>query len=120
MRICIDSSALIVGLQGIDPDALEILVSIEIFPWKKLSDFIDDVLDKIEGRVELIINDRLNTLQESIECTISFYNDFLDKQNRYRQETPQQQQAEKTWIDWQRQQLQRSLASLEITPINIS
>lgn len=36
---------------------------------------------------------------------ITFYNDFLEKQNRYEQETPEQREAEKAWIDQQRQKL---------------
>lgn len=39
------------------------------------------------------------------EQAIAFYNYFLERQNRYQQETPAQRQAEKAWIDQQRQQL---------------
>lgn len=39
------------------------------------------------------------------EQAIAFYNYFLERQNRYQQETPETRQAEKAWIDQQRQQL---------------
>jgi hypothetical protein len=34
-----------------------------------------------------------------------FYNDFLEIQNRYQQETSEQRQAEKDWIENQLQEL---------------
>jgi hypothetical protein len=42
---------------------------------------------------------------QTVEKAIKFYNNFLEKQARYQQETPQQQAAEKDWIEYQRQQL---------------
>ena len=33
---------------------------------------------------------------------IGFYSELLEKQNRYRQETPEQRLAEKHWIDKQK------------------
>lgn len=44
---------------------------------------------------------------------IAFYNYFLEKQNRYQQETPAQRQAEKVWIDQQRQQLMQVKNGIE-------
>jgi DNA-binding protein H-NS len=41
----------------------------------------------------------------AIEQAIAFYNDFLERQERYQQETPEQRQAEKAWIDQQRREL---------------
>jgi hypothetical protein len=34
-----------------------------------------------------------------------FYNNFLEKQARYQQETAEQRAMEKDWIEYQRQQL---------------
>ncbi len=69
--------------------------------------------DVFVNRVEQIIEK--NMASRFSECfdfalttttkMITFYNDFLEKQNRYEQETPEQREAEKAWIDQQRQQL---------------
>jgi hypothetical protein len=75
--------------------------------------FREKVLDMIEVRVELIINDRLVMIDKVVEWALAFYNDFLDKQKRYQQETLEQRLAEKAWIDQQRQHLHLLLANLE-------
>jgi hypothetical protein len=36
--------------------------------------------------------------QIKAEEAIAFYNNFLERQNRYQQETPDQRQAEKVWL----------------------
>jgi hypothetical protein len=43
----------------------------------------------------------------------SFYDDFLERQERYQQETPEQQEAEKAWILQQRQELEQLQKNIE-------
>jgi hypothetical protein len=49
----------------------------------------------------------------AIEQAIAFYNDFLERQERYQQETPEQRQAEKAWIDQQRRELEQVQHGIE-------
>jgi len=82
--------------------------------WDEVDKFRDKGFAKIEGRVELVINDRLAILQKVVKWTLTFYNHFLSLQKRYQQEAPEQRAAEKAWLDQQRQQLQQLLDSVEI------
>ena len=52
-------------------------------------------------------------MTEALEQAIAFYNDFLERQERYQQETPEQREAEKAWIDQQRQELERVHSGIE-------
>ena len=52
-------------------------------------------------------------LSDKTKTAIAFYNYFLEKQNRYQQETLETRQAEKAWIDQQRQQLVQVKNGLE-------
>jgi hypothetical protein len=80
---------------------------------KEVEKFREKVLDMIKVRVELIIDDRLVMIDKVVKWELAFYNDFLDKQKRYQQETLEQRLAEKAWIDQQRQHLHLLLANLE-------
>ncbi|HEY9811740.1 MAG TPA: hypothetical protein V6D13_20620 [Halomicronema sp.] len=71
----------------------------------QFEDFSKEVVSITEKLILSIFNDRLNSAIKVIEELIFFYNDLLDKQTRYRQETPEQREAEKAWIDQQRLQL---------------
>ncbi|CAD5948308.1 hypothetical protein PCC9214_02387 [Planktothrix tepida] len=91
--------------------------------WIKLtwSAFLNQRLMVISrGRFDIFVNRVKEIIEENMasrfsECfdfalattteLINFYNDFLEKQNRYEQETPEQREAEKAWIDQQRQKL---------------
>lgn len=55
------------------------------------------ILEVFEERVKLAIH--------TIEKAIMFYNNFLEKQARYQQETAEQRATEKDWMEYQRQQL---------------
>ena len=81
--------------------------------WEEVDEFRDKGLAKIEGRVELVMGDRLTMLQKVVKWALTFYNHFLDRQKRYQQETPEQCLAEKAWLDQQRRLLQQLLASVE-------
>ncbi|NDJ19386.1 hypothetical protein [Myxacorys almedinensis] len=77
--------------------------------------FRDKVFDIIEMGFELTIDDRMAATGKIVKWEFVFYNDFLEKQNRYQQETPEQRLAEKAWIDQQRQHLEHLLADLEMS-----
>jgi DNA-binding protein H-NS len=44
---------------------------------------------------------------------MTFYNELLEKQERYQQETPEQREAEKAWIEQQHQQIQQVRQGIE-------
>ena len=83
--------------------------------WDEVDKFRDKGFAKIEGRVELVINDRLAMLQKVVKWSLTFYNHFLERQKRYQQETPEQRLAEKAWLDQQRHLLQQLLANVEMS-----
>lgn len=59
----------------------------------------------MESLILAIFEERMKLATHTIEKAIKFYNNFLEKQARYQQETPEQRAAEKDWIEYQRQQL---------------
>ncbi|MEG3967477.1 hypothetical protein QUA00_07585 [Microcoleus sp. T2B6] len=59
----------------------------------------------MESLILAIFEERMKLATQTVEKAIKFYNNFLEKQARYQQETPQQRAAEKDWIEYQRQQL---------------
>jgi len=63
---------------------------------------IGSIMDSL---ILAIFEERMKLATHTIEKAIKFYNNFLEKQARYQQETPQQRAAEKDWIEYQRQQL---------------
>lgn len=69
----------------------------------------DDLVLNVNKILENNVQDRFSECFDFALTTttelINFYNDFLEKQNRYEQETPEQREAEKAWIDQQRQKL---------------
>ena len=72
---------------------------------EQFDNFVDNVNNLIvENMAVGFTNWFKSTLSTTTEIII-FYNDFLEKQNRYEQETKEQQEAEKDWIDQQRRKL---------------
>ncbi len=64
--------------------------------------------------MSLLIDDRISLVIQALEAAIAFYNDFLELQARYRQETPEQRLAEKAWIEQQRQALEQVQQGIEL------
>ena len=65
---------------------------------KVISSIMDSlILEIFDERIELAI--------QTLEKAIMFYNNFLEKQARYQEETAEQRSAEKDWMEYQRQQL---------------
>ncbi|MBD1826579.1 hypothetical protein NDI47_25825 [Microcoleus vaginatus GB1-A2] len=63
---------------------------------------IGSIMDSL---ILAIFEERMKLAIQTVEKAIRFYNNFLEKQARYQQETPEQRSAEKDWIEYQRQQL---------------
>lgn len=81
--------------------------------WKDFVNFNKIVSSKMEEYITAIFDDQVEIATEALEQAIAFYNYFLEKHNRYQQETSQQRQAEKAWINQQRQQLVQVKNGLE-------
>jgi hypothetical protein len=75
--------------------------------------FKDTVAAKIEKFITAIFDNRVELATQVLKTAIAFYNEFLERQNRYQQETPEQRQAEKAWIDQQHQELVQVKIGLE-------
>ena len=82
--------------------------------WEDVVKFKDKVALKIENLITEIFDDRVKLSTEAIAKAIAFYNDFLEQQERYQQETPEQREAEKAWIEQQRQELARIQGGIEV------
>jgi hypothetical protein len=61
----------------------------------------------MESLIVSIFDERLNLAIQAVEKAMMFYNKFLEKQARYQQETAQQREEEKVWIEFQRQHLKQ-------------
>jgi len=81
--------------------------------WVSVFRFKDKVSSKIEEFITAIFDDRVKIATQALEQAIAFYNDFLERQERYQQETPEQREAEKAWIDQQRWELEQVQHGIE-------
>ena len=80
---------------------------------EEVVEFQKNVASKIDKFITTIFDDRVKLATQALEQAIAFYNDFLERQERYQQETPEQREAEKAWIDQQRHQLQQVQDGIE-------
>ncbi|CAD0219421.1 conserved hypothetical protein [Planktothrix agardhii] len=67
--------------------------------------FVNKVKEIIEENMVSRFTECFDFALSTTTEIIIFYNDILEKQNRYEQETSEQQEAEKDWIDQQRKKL---------------
>ncbi len=81
--------------------------------WEEVIRFKEKVYSAIDSLINSIIDDRVNLATQALARAILFYNDFLERQERYQQETPEQREAEKAWLDQQRQQLEQVQRGIE-------
>jgi uncharacterized tellurite resistance protein B-like protein len=81
--------------------------------WEKFTQSKDKFLEKIKEIVVLIIDNRVETVTKIAEQAVSLYEELLGKQERYQQETLEQQEAEKAWILQQRQELEQMQKNIE-------
>ncbi|MFB2880319.1 hypothetical protein ACE1CC_26025 [Aerosakkonemataceae cyanobacterium BLCC-F46] len=82
-------------------------------PWHEVVIFKNNVWSKMENYISSYFDEQVNLATEVIDEAIAFYSDFLAKQERYQQETPEQREAEKIWIKQQREELQKVKQGLE-------
>ncbi|MBE9226926.1 hypothetical protein IQ264_15975 [Phormidium sp. LEGE 05292] len=82
-------------------------------PWNELVGFKKKVWSTIENDISLYFDEQVKLATHAIDEAIAFYSDFLAKQERYQQETPEQKETEKVWIKQQREELQRVKQGLE-------
>jgi len=75
--------------------------------WEQVVKFKHEVSEKIAEAITSLFDERVELATQAVGQVIIFYSDFLDKQQRYQQETLEQREAEKVWIDKQRQELEQ-------------
>ncbi len=81
--------------------------------WEEVVKFKNEVTSITYDIVNIIFDDRIKLASEAVARAISFYDDFLERQERYQQETPEQREAEKAWISQQRQELEQLQKNIE-------
>ena len=69
--------------------------------WEEVVNFEKQVSTAINNFINSIFDDRLKLGNQALLEAMKFYNEFLERQDRYQQETPAQRQAERAWIDSQ-------------------
>lgn len=75
--------------------------------WEEVVNFEKEVSAAINNFINSIFDDRLKLGSQALVEAMIFYNEFLEKQDRYQRETPAQRQAERAWIDLQWTEIQR-------------
>ena len=95
--------------------ALENLIKQYFFGINKeqFSNFSTQVYLTIEKIIVSVFDDRVELANKATAQAIAFYNDFLERQERYQQETPEQREAEKTWIAQKRRELEQVQYGIE-------
>jgi uncharacterized tellurite resistance protein B-like protein len=81
--------------------------------WEDVVKLKSQVAATINDIVISIFDDRVRLATQALAKAISFYDDFLERQDRYQQETPEQREAEKAWISQQRQEFERLQKNIE-------
>ncbi|MEG4091091.1 hypothetical protein [Microcoleus sp. Pol12B4] len=77
-------------------------MEISLVDFEESCKVLGSIMDKL---ILEIFEERVKLAIETVEKAMKFYNNLLEKQARYQQETAQQRAAEKDWIECQRQQL---------------
>lgn len=81
--------------------------------WEEFCKFNDKFTITVENFITAIFEDRVKIVTEAIDRVLAFYNQFLQQQEKFQQETPEQREAEKFWIEQQFQELAQVQAGLE-------
>ncbi len=77
-------------------------MGISLIDFEESCKVIESIMDNL---ILEVFEDRVKLAIHTIEKAIMFYNNFLEKQARYQQETAEQRATEKDWMEYQRQQL---------------
>jgi hypothetical protein len=67
----------------------------------------------VKHRIDLILDNRTQAIQKVLDQMIELYDDFLERQKRYRQETDTERKAEKGWLVTQREPLEQLHAQVQ-------
>lgn len=81
--------------------------------WKDVVKFKNEVESIIDDIITELFDDRVKLATQALARAISFYDDFLERQERYQQETPEQREVEKAWIAQQCQELEQVQKNIE-------
>ncbi len=82
--------------------------------WEEVIKFKNEGISIVDDLVTAIFDDRVKLATQAVAQAILFYDDFLERQERYKQETPEQSEAEKAWIAQQRQELEKVQKNIEV------
>lgn len=72
---------------------------------EEVSDFKKWLNISSSERMTILFDDRINFVKNFLEQVILFYNNLLEKQNNYKEESNYQKIAEKEWIEKQKKEL---------------
>jgi hypothetical protein len=81
--------------------------------WQKFTQSKDKLFEKIKEIIILVIDERVKSATKIAEQAVSLYEELLEQQEQYLQETAEQQKAEKAWIAQQRQELEQVQKNIE-------
>jgi hypothetical protein len=109
----VDQGFLVGNLLGKSP--IKSLIGHGILPitWEHFLLFSEEVQVAIERIVTSVIEGRINLIITLLEQAIQFYDCFLEKQQRYQQETPEQRKSEQNWLAGCRQDLETMQRDVE-------
>lgn len=82
--------------------------------WEEVVNFEKQVSTAINNFINSIFDDRLKLGNQALVEAMMFYNNFLEKQERYQQETPAERESERAWIDSQWTEIQRLEKGIEV------
>lgn len=73
--------------------------------WEEFCKFNNSFLIRLENFIAEVFDEKVNFVSKGIDNLIAFYNHFIEMQERYQQETLEQREAEKFWIEKQFKEL---------------
>jgi len=82
--------------------------------WEEVVNFEKEVSAAINNFINSIFDDRLKLGSQALVEAMIFYNEFLEKQDRYQQETPAQRETERAWIDSQWAEIKKLEKGIEL------
>ncbi len=81
--------------------------------WEQVVKFKNDVSSASDSLITSFYDDRIKLSSQALAQAIAFYNNLLERQQRYQQETLKQRAIEKSWLDWQHQKLTQVQSGIE-------